>query len=42
MNGAEDAYGLESLQVVQYDADTTTYTDIGELVTSFEGQTQLP
>lgn len=42
MNGAEDAYGLESLQVVQFDADTKTYTDIGELVTSFEGQTELP
>ncbi|MEQ1786203.1 MAG: ABC transporter substrate-binding protein [Acidimicrobiales bacterium] len=42
MNGADDPYGLESLQVVQYDADTKTYTDIGELVTSFEGQTELP
>jgi branched-chain amino acid transport system substrate-binding protein len=42
MNGAEDPYGLESLQVVQYDADTATYTDIGELVTTFEGQTELP
>lgn len=42
LNGAEDGYGLESMQVVQYDADTKTYTDIGELVTSFEGQTELP
>jgi branched-chain amino acid transport system substrate-binding protein len=42
MNGAEDPYGLESLQVVQYDADTKTYTDIGDLVTTFEGQTELP
>lgn len=42
MDGAEDAYGLESLQIVQYDADTKTYTDIGELVTTFEGQTELP
>jgi branched-chain amino acid transport system substrate-binding protein len=42
LSGADDAYGLESLQVVQYDADTKTYTDIGELVTSFEGQTELP
>ena len=41
-NGAEDAYGIESLQVVQYDAATKTYTDIGELNTSFEGQTELP
>ena len=37
MNGAEDPYGLESLQVVQYDADTKTYTDIGELVTTLRG-----
>ena len=41
-NGTEDAYGLESLQVVQYDADTKTYTDIGELITTYEGQTELP
>lgn len=42
MNGAEDPYGLESLQVVQYNADTKTYTDIGDLITTFEGQTELP
>ena len=42
MNGAEDPYGAESMQVVQYDADTSTYTDIGELITAFEGQTELP
>lgn len=42
LNGEEDAYGLESLQVVQYDADTKTYTDVGELVTDFEGKTELP
>jgi ABC-type branched-subunit amino acid transport system substrate-binding protein len=42
MNGAEDAYGAESMQVVQYDADTRTYTDVGELITAFEGQTELP
>jgi branched-chain amino acid transport system substrate-binding protein len=42
MNGAEDPYGLESMQVVQYDADTKTYTDIGDLVTEFEGKTELP
>jgi hypothetical protein len=42
MNGADDAYGAESLQVVQYDADTHTYTDVGELNTTFEGQTELP
>ena len=42
MNGADDPYGLESLQVVQYNADTKTYTDIGDLITTFEGQTELP
>ena len=41
MDGEEDPYGLESMQVVQYNADTATYTDIGELVTEFEGQTEL-
>jgi branched-chain amino acid transport system substrate-binding protein len=42
LNGAEDAYGFESMQVVQYDADTHTYADVGELITEFEGQTELP
>ena len=42
LNGTEDGYGLESMQVVQYDADTSTYTDIGPLVTDFEGKTELP
>ena len=42
MNGAEDPYGAESMQVVQYNADSHTYTDVGELITSFEGQTELP
>lgn len=41
-NGAEDAYGLESMQVVQYQASTKTYKDVGPLVTSFEGKTKLP
>ncbi|MEO7428819.1 MAG: ABC transporter substrate-binding protein [Acidimicrobiales bacterium] len=41
-DGAIDAYGLESMQVVQFHADTKTYTDIGPLVTSFEGKTKLP
>ena len=42
MNGAEDPYGLESLQVVQYDADTKTYTDIGELITDVRGPDRAP
>jgi branched-chain amino acid transport system substrate-binding protein len=41
LNGAEDPYMVESLQVVQYDADTSTYTEVGELVTDFEGQTEF-
>jgi ABC-type branched-subunit amino acid transport system substrate-binding protein len=41
LNGAEDPYMVESLQVVEYDADTTSYTDVGELVTTFEGQTEF-
>lgn len=42
LNGADDAYGLESMQVVQYDADSKTYTDVGELNSEFEGATTLP
>ena len=42
LDGAKDAFGLESMQVVQYDADTKTYTDVGSVVTDFEGKTELP
>jgi hypothetical protein len=42
LDGATDAYGLESLQVAQYSAATKTYTDVGSLVTEFEGKTELP
>lgn len=42
LDGTGDPYGLESMQVVQYDADTKTYTDVGDLVTKFEGKTELP
>jgi branched-chain amino acid transport system substrate-binding protein len=42
VNGADDVYGFESMQVVQYDADSSTYTDVGELVTEFEGATVFP
>lgn len=41
-SGADDPYGLESMQVVQYDADSKTYTDVGDLVTKFEGMTEQP
>ncbi len=42
LDGAKDAYGLESMQIVQYNAGTKTYADVGPLVTSFEGKTKLP
>lgn len=34
--GAEDPFLAETLQVLQYDADTATFTDIGTLITEFE------
>lgn len=36
MAGEEDPFLAESLQVVQYDADTATFSNIGELITDFE------
>lgn len=36
MNGEEDPYVSESLQVLTYDADTATFTDVGSLITEFE------
>jgi len=39
MNGEEDPYGLESQQVVEYDADTRTYTNLGDIVSQYEGAT---
>lgn len=35
-SGLDDAFPAESLQVLQYDADTKTFTEIGELITKFE------
>jgi branched-chain amino acid transport system substrate-binding protein len=34
--GEEDPFLAESLQVLQYDADTATFTNIGDLITEFE------
>jgi ABC-type branched-subunit amino acid transport system substrate-binding protein len=34
--GEEDAFLAESLQVLQYDADTATFTAIGDIITTFE------
>ena len=36
MMGEEDPFIAESLVVRQYDADTATFTDVGELITEFE------
>lgn len=36
MAGEEDPFLAESLVVRQYDADTATFTDIGDLITEFE------
>ena len=42
MNGETDAYMNEQEQVVQYNASSKTYTDIGPLNTSYEGKTEKP
>lgn len=36
MNGEADPFLSETLQVLQYDVDTKTFTDIGDLITEFE------
>jgi ABC-type branched-subunit amino acid transport system substrate-binding protein len=36
MNGEDDAVNVGALQVLQYDADTATFTSIGDLVTDFD------
>jgi ABC-type branched-subunit amino acid transport system substrate-binding protein len=36
MNGEEDPFLAESMQVVQYDATTKTFKDVGPLITDFE------
>jgi hypothetical protein len=41
LNGADDPYLVESLQVVEYDADAKAYIDVGELVTTYEGETEF-
>ena len=42
MNGEQDPYLNEVAQVVQYDSKTKTYTDLGSLITDFEGKTEKP
>lgn len=36
MSGLSDQYIAQSLQIVQYDADTKLFTDIGEIITDYE------
>ena len=36
MSGLSDQYIAQSLQIVQYDADTKLFTDIGDLITDYE------
>ena len=38
---AEDGFPIESFQVIEWDADSKTYTDIGDVHTEFEGQTEV-
>ena len=35
-DGEEDGYLVESSQIVQYDAATKFFNDVGELITEFE------
>lgn len=39
--GPDDGFPIESFQVIQFDADTKTYTEQGEVITSFEGSTEV-
>jgi len=40
-DGDEDGFPLESFQVLQFDAATKTYTEIGEVNSEYEGQTEV-
>ena len=40
MNGTEDPYLVESTQVGQFNTATQVFTDVGSLVTKFEGTTK--
>jgi ABC-type branched-subunit amino acid transport system substrate-binding protein len=41
LNGTEDPFSIESLQVVQFSAATKVYTDIGAVVKDYEGKTTV-
>ena len=36
MNGEEDAFAFQTLQVLQWSVATQTFTDIGDPITQFE------
>jgi hypothetical protein len=36
MNGADDAYAFQTLQVLQWSATAATFTEIGDPITEFE------
>ena len=40
-DGEKDGFPLESFQVIQWNASTKTYTDLGPLVTQYEGKTEV-
>jgi ABC-type branched-subunit amino acid transport system substrate-binding protein len=42
MNGEKDPYLNEQQQIVQFNASSKTYTDVGPLNKSFEGKTEVP
>ena len=41
-DGEKDGFPLESFQVIQWNADTKVYTDLGDVHTEFEGKTRVP
>jgi len=40
-DGEKDGFPLESFQVIQWNAGTKTYTDLGSLITQYEGKTEV-
>lgn len=40
-NGDADGFPIESFQVIQWSAESKTYTDIGDIHTEFEGTTRV-
>jgi ABC-type branched-subunit amino acid transport system substrate-binding protein len=41
-DGETDGFPVESFQVIQWDAEAKVFTDIGDVITKFEGQTEVP